>query len=68
MGLALGVYFLLFKRYRFQGIGSIPFAAIGALLYLAFALQASALYTVGALGAVMALWGLLVLTGRWWHR
>ncbi|MBO1437500.1 glycerol-3-phosphate acyltransferase [Meiothermus sp. CFH 77666] len=68
--LGLGVYFLLFKRDRFQGIGSIPFAAILAFLYLAYVLgaDARAFYTLLALGGVMALRGVLVLTGRWWHR
>ncbi|WP_337868760.1 glycerol-3-phosphate acyltransferase [Meiothermus sp.] len=66
----LGVYFGVFKRDRFQGVGSIPFAAIFAFLYLAYALRADAqaLYTLIALGGVMALRGVLVLTGRWWHR
>ncbi len=50
--LGLGVYFLLFKRDRFQGIGSIPFAAILAFIYLVYVLgaDARALYTLLALG------------------
>ncbi|WP_299431727.1 glycerol-3-phosphate acyltransferase [uncultured Meiothermus sp.] len=69
-GLALGVYFLVFKKDRFQGIGSIPFAAIVAALYLIYALrdQPQELYALLAMVGVMTLRGVLVLTGRWWHR
>ncbi len=68
--LGLGIYFLVFKRDRYQGIGSIPFASILAFLYLVYVLwgDAQARYTLFALGGVMALRGVLVLTGRWWHR
>lgn len=68
--LAVGIYFLIFRRDRYQGIGSIPFASIFAFFYLVYVLwgDAQALYTLFALGGVMALRGVLVLTGRWWHR
>lgn len=68
--LALGVYFLVFKRDRFQGVGSVPFAAIFAFLFLAYVLreEPQTFYAVIAMGGVMALRGVLVLAGRWWHR
>jgi acyl-phosphate glycerol 3-phosphate acyltransferase len=67
---ALGVYFLIFKRDRFQGIGSVPFAAIFAALYLLYALWGDTreFYALLAMIGVIALRGILVLSGRWWHR
>lgn len=65
----VGVYFAIFKRDRFTGIGSIPFGAIFGILYLLIALlpQPKAFYSVLAMGLVMGLRGVLVLSGRWWQ-
>jgi acyl-phosphate glycerol 3-phosphate acyltransferase len=69
-GVMVGVYFAIFKRDRFTGIGSLPFGAIFGVLYLLIALLArpTAFYSVLAMGLVMGLRGVLVLSGRWWQK
>lgn len=67
LAIGVAVYFVIFKKDRTTGLGSLPFAAIFAYLFLMWRVSDLPLgsLTILALIAPMAYRGALVLLGKW---
>jgi acyl phosphate:glycerol-3-phosphate acyltransferase len=66
-GIMVGIYFLIWKKDRLEGLGSLPFGAIFGFVYAAVVLWPTPqlFFSLLALVAVIGYRGALVLSGRW---